>query len=475
MRGVDPRGYTRRVLRRVTLAFARRLPLWLPFVAACIGGAALVGLSLWSFYSYRASADTTLEASAIVVTESSLYINLLDAETKQRGYLLTGDESLLEPYEAARTRVTAALDNLAGQLNSDDERAAMDRMRPIVTAKLDEMQRTVDLARAGDRDTALAVVRSGEGQRLTEQILNEMQVIAREESERHRDARSTASSRSTQSLIAVSLLGVFVVAGLVWIYSALRRRGVEEGLRRLNTEKDEFLGMVSHELRTPITVIMGNASLLQRQWQHLSEEDRARALSDIEDESRRMHGVVGNMLRLARPEREDPVELEPVHLPRLVERSVRRHRARFASPQVIVREPGNLPPVLAHEEYLSQVVENLLSNAAKYGSRSEPIEVELRRAGDEVEVAVLDRGPGIERGRRERIFEPFVRLPGAEKRNEGLGLGLPICRMLMHVQQGGVSVEERPGGGSVFTVSVKRAEEIAEAATAQDMVFADTQ
>lgn len=436
------------------MPFRRRIPLWLSFVLVCLAAGSLVALSLLSFYGYRRSADTTLQASAIIVSESSVYISVLDAESSQRGYLLTGDQTFLDSYEAARAKVKTGLDTLDTRIRAPQEKDAMQRVHPAVDAKFAEMDKTISLARGGDQDGAKALLESGEGRTLTDAILEQMRAIATQEAQRHNEARSSASTRSVQSLVAVSLLGVFVVGSLFWMFRSLRRRGVEDGLRRLNREKDEFLGMVSHELRTPITVVLGNANILRRKWHSLDEEGRTTALADIEAEAQRMHGVVANMLRLARPEHRMPVDLEPIQLSKLVGEAVQRHRARIPASNVVVRETGRIAPVLGNEDYLFQVVENLLSNAAKYGAPGEPIEVELSGDSSGARVEVLDRGPGIDSGRKRHIFEPFVRLPGPGSERDGLGLGLPICRMLMKAQDGDVAVADRPGGGSVFKITI---------------------
>jgi signal transduction histidine kinase len=352
----------------------------------------------------------------------------------------------------------------------------MARMRPLIDAKFTEMQGTIDLSHRGQQGQAVEIVAAGDGKVLTDKIIEEMRVIAVEETTRHERALDSARDRSTMSLIAVSLLGVFVLGGLFILFRALRRRGVEEGLRRLSEEKDEFLGMVSHELRTPITVILGNARVLKQKWEALPADARDTALTDIEDHANRMHGVVANMLRLSRPEHQAEVELEPVHVVRLVERSINRHYARYPRPAVRLDAAGGIPPALAHEEYLGQVVENLLSNAAKYGSRTEPIDVEVIAANGVVAISVMDRGPGIARRRRDTIFEPFVRLPDSKQRGEGLGLGLPICRLLMRTLGGDVTVSDRPGGGSRFTATLQAApvpQEEAETAAQAELVAAD--
>jgi len=111
------------------------------------------------------------------------------------------------------------------------------------------------------------------------------------------------------------------------------------------------------------------------------------------------------------------------------------------------------PEVRADPDRLEQVVENLLANARRYSPEGSEVVLSARRAGDEVAIAVRDRGPGIRPEDRERIFDPFVRLgPG-----KGLGIGLTIARTLVESMGGRLEVDAAPGGGSTFTVTLPAA------------------
>ncbi len=195
---------------------------------------------------------------------------------------------------------------------------------------------------------------------------------------------------------------------------------------------------------------MGNARLLQRD-DVLDAEERARSQREIRVEAERMHQIVENMLTLSRVAADDAVTSEPVLLGRIIDAAVSRHRGYFPEGVVAVRTAQGLPPVMGNAAYIDQVVQNLLTNARKYASSSEPIEVISKADGERVTVSVLDRGRGIAPERQEQIFEPFVRLPSITTSREGVGLGLPVCRRLLHAQGGEISVASRPGGGSAFT------------------------
>ncbi|MGE5596217.1 MAG: PAS domain-containing protein [Hyphomicrobiales bacterium] len=226
-----------------------------------------------------------------------------------------------------------------------------------------------------------------------------------------------------------------------------------EELRHANEAKDEVLGLVSHELRTPLTTLRGNANALGRHRQNLTQEQWAEALADIEAEAERLQQIVENMLILARVEGSDEFEVEPVRLNRLVDRAVADHLIRYSGCPVEVHQE-ELPPALGHAIYIRQVLTNLLSNAAKYSPPGSPIDVEVKRSGDMALIRVLDRGAGIDPAEIEHVFNPFYRAKDTAKRASGMGLGLAVCRRLVEIQGGTITIAPRPGGGTSaqFTV-----------------------
>jgi len=113
---------------------------------------------------------------------------------------------------------------------------------------------------------------------------------------------------------------------------------------------------------------------------------------------------------------------------------------------------GEPATVLGEPRLLRRLMRNLVENARRHGAGS-PIDVVVRRAGERrAEVRVCDRGPGVPEVERERIFEPFYRMPGATEREGGVGLGLALARQIARRHRGEVRCEERDGGGSCFVV-----------------------
>jgi two-component system sensor histidine kinase KdpD len=119
---------------------------------------------------------------------------------------------------------------------------------------------------------------------------------------------------------------------------------------------------------------------------------------------------------------------------------------------VDVDVPEELPPVLVDPVRLDQVLTNLLDNARSYAAAS-PVQVVARRAGDSVELRVVDHGPGIPDPERERVFDQFYRVERG-RRPEGTGMGLAICRGIVEAHGGTLRVEATPGGGASFVLTL---------------------
>jgi PAS domain S-box-containing protein len=222
----------------------------------------------------------------------------------------------------------------------------------------------------------------------------------------------------------------------------------QEELRAAAEAKDEFLGVMSHELRTPITSIMGGARLLRSRNGKLDDDSRAEILADVEAESERMYRMVENLLALGRLELGQEVATEPVLTQRIIQKMATSfmHRKPARSVEIVADE--TLPPAIASPAYLELAIRNLLSNADKYSPADEPIEIRATQAGDSLEVAVLDRGPGIDPAEAETIFDRFYRSARTSGQTAGVGLGLTVCKRMIEAQSGSVWARPREGGGS---------------------------
>ncbi|MGK2964315.1 MAG: sensor histidine kinase [Tepidiformaceae bacterium] len=423
---------------------------WIGFAAAGAGGVLLVGVALLGLRGYQDSADATLDAAQTYAAVSAVYIELIEAESNRRGYLLTGDASLLEAYEADLAAIPPALDALDARLIGD-RGAPMAELRALVDARIALGERAIDLKQAGDDAGLEELIAVGRGSELMAQIRENMVGIVIVEGERHTSSRDSASQRAAVSTVAIIATAVLTVLLLAWIFFMLRKRGQTLALERANEAKDALLAMVAHELRTPATVVVGNARALTRYGDSLSEDERKDALADIASESERLARLVENMMLLSRREG-TTVDTEPLRVDAIVQAAAERHQRNHPGCEVEVAVGSGMRVAQGYPPYLEQVLENLLVNAMKYGPPGGPITISASEAGSGITVSVMDRGPGVPPSQAESIFEPFTRLPETAQRASGVGLGLAVCKRLMAAQGGKIAVAARSGGGSVFTV-----------------------
>ena len=254
---------------------------------------------------------------------------------------------------------------------------------------------------------------------------------------------SPARRQVALALVVALLLGA---VGTLFYRSARRARRAERALQRQRalSALGEMGAVLAHEIRTPLASIKGNAQLIGE-----SHPDDERA-SSIVSESSRLERLVNGMLEFARPA--DP-KREPTDADQLAERAAELVLARARSADVaLVTDPsGEKRPINVDADQLLQVLVNLLQNAVEAtadargaeGKASEPVVIRVRRSGDEVSFAVLDRGSGLSQAAKDKLYQPFY-----STRAQGTGLGLSIARQIVEQHGGQLTLDDRKGGGA---------------------------
>ena len=217
--------------------------------------------------------------------------------------------------------------------------------------------------------------------------------------------------------------------------------------RRAREAAEAFLAVMSHELRTPITSIYGTATVIARDPHR---EDVAELVADLVDEAERLRRITDDLLVLSGVER-GLIQLapEPVMLQRALREPLSDVGRRFPNVVFDLQVPGSLPAVIADTTALRQVLYNLLSNAAKYAGTDGPITIEATAAGDAVEVAVLDRGPGPGDD-PDALFALFYRAPHTAKQASGTGIGLYVTSQLLEAMGSSITAGTNGESGAAF-------------------------
>ncbi|MDB4905308.1 MAG: hypothetical protein JWO05_92 [Gemmatimonadetes bacterium] len=263
------------------------------------------------------------------------------------------------------------------------------------------------------------------------------------------------------------ILGLLALT-LALIVVAFRQLRREAALARMRAD---FVSSVSHELRTPLAQIRMFAELLRMGWIR-NEEERQRSLEIVDQEARRLSHLVDTVLAFERGERgKVPLRVETVALaPLLME--VRDAFAPLARARrvTLTLQLDERVGAMVDAGALRQVLINLLDNAVKYGPDGQDVRITLT-GGDRARVAVEDEGPGIPASERERVWEPFRRLPrDANSSVAGSGIGLAVVRELIERQEGVVRIESSPAGGARFVIELPPAVVVTSPARAESRV-----
>jgi signal transduction histidine kinase len=424
---------------------------------------------------------------------------LADAETGQRGYIITGDSAYLEPYHGGRAMADAHLAALRGLVASDTQQLRrVDSLQALEQRKIGEMDETVAV-RASSAADAAARVRSGVGKAImdsTRRLAGRTSLI-----ERHRLAERDEIRLEIRTLaLGVIVIGTFAAFLLAFLANRSIRRDViaqqhtqeqlehqsklmqeqqvelEQAMEQLretttqaeeardaaevaNRAKNDFLAVMSHELRTPLNAIVGYAELLHDGVAGPVNETQREQLDRVQLSARHLVELVDEILSFSRIEaghdniRPAPVELAEVtrEAGALVEPVATAKGLRFK-----VDTPNECITFASDAAKVRQVLVNLLSNAIKFTDEGE-ITLASHAEDGRVVFEVGDTGIGIAPEHQERVFETFWQVDqSATRRAGGAGLGLSVSRRLARALGGDLSVESALGKGSRFRFWVPR-------------------
>jgi PAS domain S-box-containing protein len=255
----------------------------------------------------------------------------------------------------------------------------------------------------------------------------------------------------------LSISGVGFADGTVYAFRDLTQD------RLLDELKAEFVSTVSHELRTPLAAVYGAAMTLRQHGFAVDEDQREKLLGVVVHESERLATIVNDILWASRLDaqslRFSIQSCDAVALAQGVVDAANAHRP--PEIELELRAPEDLPRVAGDPDKIRQVLVNLLDNAIKYSPDGGEVEVELTAGDTSVRFSVHDQGLGVPPAEQRRIFEKFYRLdPNLTRGVGGTGLGLYICRELVHRMQGRLWVvsPRMNGKGSTFTFELPLAQ-----------------
>ncbi|MBP6769425.1 MAG: CHASE3 domain-containing protein [Reyranella sp.] len=457
---------------------------------------AIVAASAWLSVRTAQHAEDAVAEREIRALTTNLLASTIDAETGQRGFLLTGEARYLGPFERAQPRLRADLANLRERVAKDPALlAAVNELAAVLDAKMAELTETIEQAKAGQRDAAIQTVLSDRGRSLMEKARSQLARLI-SNAEGRVAARLQAVNEGAEILAWVtaagSLLIILFAAGASWtvvnytrelvaarvqlqaLNAGLEERVAErtEALTRANDEIQRFAYIVSHDLRSPLVNIMGFTSELEAAMKTVgpyvagdttladrarvaTEEDIPEALRFIRASTGKMDGLINAILKLSREGRRE-LRPEPVDLVTLFKNAAAsvRHQTDEVGAEISVA--SSAPALVSDRLAMEQIVGNVVDNAVKYLSRDRPgrIVITAGETARRVHIDITDNGRGIAEQDHERIFELFRRA-GAQDR-PGEGIGLAHVRALVRRLGGDITVQSELGRGTTFRIDLPR-------------------
>jgi len=456
-----------------------------------------------------ASARLVEHTHQVIEMNQRILVRLLDAETGERGYLIVGDSSYLEPFRSATDDVTTNLRTLEALVADNQQQLPrVEELSKISRRLLDLLQGRIEQR----SELGLDALRDSVGSGAAKMLMDSIRVVAAdiESSERvlldQREHDQSHFRRIANWVVVLGMLLAGTLAGAIAV--ALARHAsaqarlaerldeqnavLEDQKARLKSQaeelvartealeatqsqlverteeaesasraKSEFLARMSHELRTPLNAIGGYVELIELGVRGPITDEQRSDLARVKQSSAHLLWLINDLLHYSQLESGrvefnvapvDPgevlAEVEPMIEPQANARGL----------DLVVDPPPPGIRMVADRPRCRQILINLLANACKFTPTEGRITVRCEVDDDHVRIHVADTGPGIPPESVGEIFDPFVQILGEvrERGQRGMGLGLPISRDLARGMGGDLTVESEPGVGSTFTLTLPR-------------------
>jgi len=268
-------------------------------------------------------------------------------------------------------------------------------------------------------------------------------------------------SKDVSEIGAISRAFNHMAMTLKGLYSDLattinERTQALEDARKADSAKVTFFQNVSHELRTPLHGILSYARLGKTLKPAENPEKVEKYFKNINESGERLMAMLDSILDLAKLESGNiPFNFRPANIYLVLMKVKEELEAAFLEKNIklLITKPQKDLIVVIDSEMIARVFRNLLGNALKMSQPDSEIQIELKKESDNITVKVMDEGPGIPKEEFNNIFDKFIQV-GEGKRKGGTGLGLPICREIIHAHNGQILAKNRKKKGACFIFNI---------------------
>ena len=466
-----------------------------------------------SIQRIRINSDLVAQTHENLRVLDRLESSIKDADSSQRGYIITGSTEYLEPFHNAAESINHFMQELEQRTDGDDQRQkGLETLKLLIRQKMDEMRLTITLSRESMSIAAENVLKNDTGKQFKNEIREQLTSI-RSSHDRFLGERVAASDQAYIAALLTALtstiVGLSLVAAVFWTVQDSRKKmeaatavlfterkrlqvtfaSIGDGVVRdltsakksqdevselasrlseMDRRKNDFLATLAHELRNPLAPIQNAVQLMGmlklnpeidelRQMMARQVEQLVRLIDDLLDVSRISRGKIS-------------LRSEIVELSAIIDAAVQASSTFIAEngQQLIVNVPDDdVIRVHGDPSRLIQVISNLLNNSAKYSDSGSRIELTVVLEDQVAVISVRDNGIGIVPEMLDSIFSMFSQADDTlERRGAGLGIGLTLVKTLVELHGGTVVAQsEGVGKGSTFTVRLPAVADLSSSST----------
>ena len=404
----------------------------------------------------RQSTNTNIELAGV-------YSSLRDAESGQRGYILTDDPSYLDPYHSGSKAAPNYIAQLQPQFKGTNEEAEMTQLSRLSSEKLQELAYTLELNKDQGFDAALAVIKTNRGEATMDQVQSLLATMERQVNTKTAARDRTASRFATIAYACLLASAIFTFCLVYFMrniflrikFQAERLELTNIELERSNRELQDFASIASHDLQEPLRKIQAFGDRLSVTT--TLSGDSELYLDRMLSAAGRMRVLIDDLLTYSRVTTKAK-PFKRVSLRRIIKEVISDMEVRIAETSAEITV-GKLPAIEADGTQMRQMFQNLISNAIKFRKEgSEPhigISSITEGSGDQglVTISVTDTGIGFDQKYADRIFTIFQRLHGRNE-YEGTGIGLAVVRKIAERHGGTVTATSEVGKGSRFDITL---------------------
>jgi signal transduction histidine kinase len=412
----------------------------------------------------------------VIESTTKLWSNLQDAETGQRGYLLTGNYGYLEPYNNSLWEIDLELLRLQSLTDDNPQQQGiiMHRLIPLIGKKRTELELSITQFQRSGSEAALTIMKTDQGKLTMDTLRTVIRNIKAVEEELQSE-RTSQLEKAYYTYNTISFAGLFVIGFTMMVAVLTIRKKSRENrqlmalevennrkLIRLNEKEvklrmdiSKFMGNAAHDLRSPLNAINSVNELMKMDAYLLSTEHRE-FLDFISESTSQMAALINNLLEVNKFD-EGTIAVTPEHVDvhALLKTLIFGHETATVRKNIRLKSESDFEgrTVYTDKGIFVQIADNLISNAIKYSPVGKKVEIFLKDESQGYRLTVTDQGEGIPKSDLPRLYRRYQTLSAKPTAGEkSTGLGLSIVKELVDLMGGSIDVDSSPDTGTTFSV-----------------------